>query len=127
MSVVEAIYLVAALLWIVVVVAAACIGGHYLVKLRARRRQVTGLIDTVRLSIERVISPYRAVATGGTAALQRAASVIGVLGSIAQLMISSSPSARSAASRSRHSRRASGVNRGQSTISSATRSGALLR
>lgn len=62
MSVVEVIYLVAALLWIVVVVAAACIGGHYLVKLRARRRRVTGLIDTVRLSIERVTVPYRAVA-----------------------------------------------------------------
>lgn len=59
MSVVEAIYLVAAVLWIVVVVAAACVGGHYLVKLRARRRQVTGLIDTVRLSIEHAISPYR--------------------------------------------------------------------
>ncbi|WP_206430398.1 hypothetical protein [Mycobacterium sp. P7213] len=98
MSVVEAIYLVAAVLWIVVVVAAACVGGHYLVKLRARRRQVTGLIDTVRLSIERAISPYRAVAAVGAAVLQRAVAGRGVFGSVAQLMISSSPSARSAAS-----------------------------
>ncbi|WP_024441124.1 MULTISPECIES: hypothetical protein [unclassified Mycobacterium] len=103
MSVVEAIYLVAAVLWIVVVVAAACVGGHYLVKLRARRRQVTGLIDTLRLSIEHAISPYRAVAAVGAAVLQRAVAGGGVLGSVAQLMISSSPSARSAASRSRHS------------------------
>lgn len=71
MSVVEVIYLVAAMLWIVVVVAAACIGGHYMVKLRAKRRRVTGLIDTVRLSIERVIGPYRALAAGGAAVLQR--------------------------------------------------------
>lgn len=103
MSVVEAIYLVAAVLWIVVVVAAACIGGHYLVKLRARRRQLTGLIDTLRLSIEHAISPYRAVAAVGASVLQRAVAGRGVFGSVAQLMISSSPSARSAASRSRHS------------------------
>lgn len=103
MSVVEAIYLVAAVLWIVVVVAAACVGGHYLVKLRARRRQVTRLFDTVRLSIERAIVPYRGVAAGGAAALQRVVAASGALASVAQLMISSSPSARSAASRSRHS------------------------
>lgn len=103
MSVVEAIYLVAAVLWIVVVVAAACVGGHYLVKLRARRRQVTGLMDTVRLSVERVIGPYRAVAVGGAAALQWVVVGFGALGTVAQLMISSSPSARSAASRSRQS------------------------
>ncbi|WP_200900592.1 hypothetical protein [Mycolicibacter heraklionensis] len=103
MSVVEVIYLVAALLWIVVVVAAACIGGHYVVKLRARRRRVTGLIDTVRLSIERVTVPYRAVAAGGAVVLQRMVAGSNVFGSVAQLMISSSPSARNAASRSRHS------------------------
>ncbi|WP_409428636.1 hypothetical protein [Mycobacterium sp. SMC-11] len=103
MSVVEVIYLVAAMLWIVIVVAAACIGGHYMVKLRARRRRVTGLIDTVRLPIERIIGPYRALAAGGAAVLQRVVSGIGVVGSVAQLMITSSPSARSAASRSRHS------------------------
>jgi len=103
MSVVEVIYLVAALLWILVVVAAACIGGHYLVKLRVRRRQVAGLIDIVRLSIEHVIVPYRAVAAGGAAVLRRVVAGRGVFGSVAQLMISSSPSARSAASRSRHS------------------------
>lgn len=103
MSVVEAIYLVAAVLWIVVVVAAACIGGHYLVKLRARRRQVTGLIDTVRLSIERAIVPYRALAVGGAVVLQRVVAGSGVLGSIVQLMMTSIPSARIAAKRSRHS------------------------
>ncbi|BBY34660.1 hypothetical protein [Mycolicibacter minnesotensis] len=103
MSVVEAIYLVAAVLWILVVVAAAGVGGHYLVKLRARRRQVTGLFDTVRLSIERAIDPYRAVAAGGAAVVQRVVSGRNVFASVAQLMISSSPSARSAASRSRHS------------------------
>lgn len=103
MSVVEVIYLVAALLWIFVVVAAACIGGRCLVKLRAKRRQVAGLIDIVRLSIERAIVPYRAVAAGGAAVLQRVVAGSGVFGSVAQLMISSSPSARSAASRSRHS------------------------
>lgn len=103
MSVVEVIYLVAAVLWIVVVVAAACIGGHYLIKLRARRRQVTGLIDTVRLSLERAIVPYRAVAAGGAAVLRRVVAGSGVFGSIAQLMISSSPPARIAANRSRHS------------------------
>lgn len=102
MSVVEAIYLVAAVLWILVV-AAACVGGHYLVKLRARRRQVTGLLDTVRLLIERAIDPYRAVAAGGAAVFQRVLAGSNVVASVAQLMISSSPSARSAASRSRHS------------------------
>jgi hypothetical protein len=103
MSVVEAIYLVAAVLWILVVVAAACVAGHYLVKLRARRRQVTGLFDTVRLLIERAIDPYRAVAAGGAAAFQRVLAGSNVVASVAQLMISPSPSARSAASRSRHS------------------------
>ncbi|ORV53795.1 hypothetical protein AWC02_01530 [Mycolicibacter engbaekii] len=103
MSVVEAIYLVAAVLWILVVVTAACVAGHYLVKLRARRRQVTGLFDAVRLSIERATHPYRAVAAGGAAVVQRVVSASNVFASVAQLMISSSPSARSAASRSRHS------------------------
>lgn len=71
MTVVEVIYLVAATLWIFVVVAALCIGGHYMLKLRARRRRMTGLIDSVRLSVERVIGPYRAVAAGGAALLHR--------------------------------------------------------
>lgn len=71
MSVVEVIYLVAALLWIFVVVAALCIGGHYMLKLRARRRRMNGLIDGVRLFIDRAIGPYRAIAGGSAVILQR--------------------------------------------------------
>ncbi|ORW63812.1 hypothetical protein [Mycolicibacter senuensis] len=71
MTVVELIYLVAALLWIFVVVAALCVGGHYLLKLRARRRRVNGLIDGVRLFIAGAVGPYRAVAAGSAAILQR--------------------------------------------------------
>ncbi|MEB3051552.1 hypothetical protein KV112_17715 [Mycolicibacter sp. MYC123] len=71
MAVVEVIYLVAALLWIFVVVAALCVGGRYMLRLRARRRRVNGLIDNVRLTIERLVVPYRAVAAGGAAVLQR--------------------------------------------------------
>lgn len=41
MTVIETIYLVAAALWILVVVAALVTGGRYLLKLRARRRRVT--------------------------------------------------------------------------------------
>lgn len=71
MTVVEVIYLVAALLWIFVVVAALCIGGHYMLKLRARRRRVNGLVEGVRLFIAGAIGPYRALAVGGVAVLQR--------------------------------------------------------
>jgi hypothetical protein len=62
MVVVEVIYVVAATLWIVVVSAAVCIGGRYFLKLRARRRRINRLIGGIRLSIERAIGPYRAVA-----------------------------------------------------------------
>lgn len=71
MAVVEAIYLVAASLWIFVVVAALCGGGRYLLKLRARRRRVNKLIATVRLSVERAFRPYRAVAGGSATVLRR--------------------------------------------------------
>lgn len=77
MAAVEVIYLVAAALWIFVVVAALCIGGRYLLKLRARRRRMNRLIDGVRLSIERAVGPYRAVAGGGAALLQRLVDVLG--------------------------------------------------
>ncbi|MEZ0384503.1 hypothetical protein [Mycobacterium sp. pW045] len=73
MTVVEAIYLLAALLWIFVVVVAGCIGGHYMLKLRARRRRVNGWIDGVRVFVEGAIGPYRAVAGGGAAMLRRLA------------------------------------------------------
>lgn len=119
MTVVEVIYLVAATLWIFVVTAALCIGGHYLLKLRARRRRMTGLIDGVRLSVERAIRPYRAMAVGSATIFRR---LVG-----AQLMISSRPSARSAANRSRHSWSAPGESRVQSSTSWMTRSGWLLR
>ncbi|RAV01853.1 hypothetical protein DQP56_06835 [Mycolicibacter senuensis] len=62
MAVVEVIYLVAATLWILVVTAAVCVGGRYFLKLRARRRRINRLIGGVRLSIERAMGPYRAVA-----------------------------------------------------------------
>lgn len=62
MAVVEAIYLVAATLWILVVTAVVCVGGRYFLKLRARRRRIDRFIGGVRLSLERVMGPYRAVA-----------------------------------------------------------------
>lgn len=71
MAVVEVIYVVAATLWIFVVLAALCIGGHYVLRLRAKRRRMNGWIDGVRLSVERAVGPYRAVAGGGSALLQR--------------------------------------------------------
>ncbi|MDD7811135.1 hypothetical protein PP713_00950 [Mycobacterium sp. CSUR Q5927] len=71
MAVVELIYLVAALLWILVVVGALCIAGHYMLKLRARRRRMNGLINSVRLSVERAIGPYRAMAAGSAALFQK--------------------------------------------------------
>lgn len=62
MAVVEAIYLVAATLWILVVTAAVLLGGRYFLKLRARRRRINRLVGGVRLSLERAMGPYRAVA-----------------------------------------------------------------
>ncbi len=47
MGAVEVIYLVAASLWIVVVVTVACIGVRVALKLRARRRRVQRLLDLV--------------------------------------------------------------------------------
>lgn len=77
MAVVEVIYVVAATLWIFVVLAALCIGGHYALRLRAKRRRMNGWIDSVRLSIDRAVGPYRAVAGGSAALLQR---LVGGLG-----------------------------------------------
>ncbi|MGV0697944.1 hypothetical protein [Mycolicibacter sinensis] len=77
MTVVELVYLVAALLWIFVVVAALCIDGHYLLKLRARQRRMTGLIGGVWLSVERAVGPYLALAAGSAALLQK---LVGGLG-----------------------------------------------
>lgn len=87
MAAVEVIYLVAATLWILVVVAALCVGGHYLLKLRARRRRVTGLIASVRLSVERAVGPCWAVAAGGAAIVQR---VVGGFGPDVLTALSSS-------------------------------------
>lgn len=42
------VFLVAAILWIVVVVAAVCVGVRILLKLRARRRRVNQLIALTR-------------------------------------------------------------------------------
>lgn len=71
MTVVEVIYLVAALLWIFMVAAALCVGGYYMLKLRAKRRRMNGLIEGVRLFIAGAMGPYRAVAGGSAAILQR--------------------------------------------------------
>ena len=77
MTVIEVIYLVAATLWILVVVGAVAVGGRYLLKLRARRRRVTRLLDSVRLSAERVTGPYRAIAGGSVTLFQRWAGASG--------------------------------------------------
>ncbi|HLR98838.1 MAG TPA: hypothetical protein VK069_04515, partial [Mycolicibacillus parakoreensis] len=71
MAVVEAIYLAAAVLWILVVVAAVGVGGRYLLKLRARRRRVQRWIAGVRQPMVRAASPYRAAAMRGAALVQR--------------------------------------------------------
>jgi Flp pilus assembly protein TadB len=47
MAAVEVIYLLAASLWIGVVVAALCIGVRMVVKFRARRRRMNRLLDLV--------------------------------------------------------------------------------
>lgn len=49
--VVETIYLVAATLWIVVVVAGACVGVRVALKIRARRRRMNQLLALVRLPL----------------------------------------------------------------------------
>jgi hypothetical protein len=51
MAAIEVIYLVAATLWIGVVLAALCIGIRLVVKFRARRRRVNRLIDIVRIPV----------------------------------------------------------------------------
>lgn len=50
-SVVEMIYLVAATLWIVVVVTVACVGVRVMLKIRARRRRMNQLLAVVRLPL----------------------------------------------------------------------------
>ncbi|WP_157575903.1 hypothetical protein [Mycobacterium sp. GA-2829] len=49
--VVETIYLVAATLWIVVVVTGACVGVRVALKIRARRRRMNQLLALVRLPL----------------------------------------------------------------------------
>lgn len=48
---VETIYLVAATLWIVVVVTGACVGVRVALKIRARRRRMNQLLALVRLPL----------------------------------------------------------------------------
>jgi hypothetical protein len=52
----EVIYLVAAVLWIVVVTAAAVIGIRVILKVRARRRRVNQLLSVVRLPVAFVLA-----------------------------------------------------------------------
>ncbi|HYO04895.1 MAG TPA: hypothetical protein VET27_24685 [Mycobacterium sp.] len=49
MAAVEVIYLLAATLWIAVVLAAVCIGYRFMVKFRARRRRVSRVLGVVRI------------------------------------------------------------------------------
>lgn len=51
MAAFEVIYVVAASLWIFVVLAALGIGCHFLVKFRKRRRRMNRLFDVVRVPI----------------------------------------------------------------------------
>ncbi|WP_157531025.1 hypothetical protein [Mycobacterium sp. IS-1496] len=51
MTAVEMIYLVAATLWIVVVVAALGIGVRLMIKMRARRRRMNQILAVVRLPL----------------------------------------------------------------------------
>ncbi len=51
MAAVEVIYLVAATLWIGVVVAALCIGIRLVLKFRARRRRVNRFLDIVWIPV----------------------------------------------------------------------------
>jgi hypothetical protein len=50
-AVVEMVYLVAATLWIVVVLAALAIGVRVMLKIRARRRRMNQLLAVVRLPL----------------------------------------------------------------------------
>jgi hypothetical protein len=65
MAVVEMIYVVAAVLWIAVVVTTVCVAGWLLLKVRARRRQVHRLLGVLALPLgvhraaERVMRAYR--------------------------------------------------------------------
>lgn len=52
MAAVEVIYVVAASLWILVVLAALVIGCHFMVKFRMRRRRMNRLFDAVRVPIQ---------------------------------------------------------------------------
>lgn len=52
MAVVEVIYVVAASLWILVVLVALGIGCRFMVKFRKRRRRMNGLFDVVRVPIQ---------------------------------------------------------------------------
>lgn len=70
MAVVEVIYVVAATLWIVAVVAALCIGCLVITKYRKRRRRMTRLFDVVRMPLE---IGSRGVALLRAEALSRAA------------------------------------------------------
>ncbi|WP_197376659.1 hypothetical protein [Mycolicibacterium baixiangningiae] len=51
MAAVETVFLVAAILWIVVVVAAVCVGVRVMLKLRARRRRVNHLLALTRVPL----------------------------------------------------------------------------
>jgi hypothetical protein len=55
-AVFEVVYLVAAILWIVVVTAAAVIGLRVMLKVRARRRRVNQLLSVVRLPVALVLA-----------------------------------------------------------------------
>ncbi|MEN3318056.1 MAG: hypothetical protein V7643_1457 [Mycobacterium sp.] len=52
MAAVQVIYVVAAALWIFVVLAALCIGCRFIVKFRRRRRRMNRLFDVIRVPIE---------------------------------------------------------------------------
>jgi hypothetical protein len=52
MAAVQVIYVVAASLWIFVVLAALCIGCRFIVKFHKRRRRMSRLLDVVRVPIE---------------------------------------------------------------------------
>lgn len=51
MAAVEVIYLLAATLWIVVVLAALGIGYRFMVKFRAKRRRINRILDVVRIPV----------------------------------------------------------------------------
>lgn len=51
MAALDVIYLSAATLWIVVVLAAACIGYRFFTRYRGRRRQVSRVLDVVLMPV----------------------------------------------------------------------------